>query len=95
MDFRPERDAGHPVRWEPAQADEPDKWLSMEDAVERLTRNGQGDPTTTERTLRNGTPLWTAFATYRYEPPTITDEVVRLIDEQDARVVASKSQDPA
>ena len=64
-DFRPEPDEDHPVRWSSMSGNEPDRWISISDAVERLTRDG-GDPKSVEVALMGGQLLRTMFATYQW-----------------------------
>jgi hypothetical protein len=58
-------DAEHPIRWEPIGSGDV-AWLSLEDAVDRLTRSG-GDPAATRRRLLAGSRERTLFAYYELD----------------------------
>lgn len=58
-----ERDDAHPIGWTPASGDEPDRWTTLDNAVDRLAGYGH-DRDTARAELIAGRELRTTFATY-------------------------------
>lgn len=68
-DFRPQPDDDHPVRWSPI-ASGSDQWLSIDDALDRLTRDEPESRPDIETRLMRGDTLRTMFALYTFTPRT-------------------------
>ena len=56
-----ERDDAHPIRWTPASGDEPDRWTTLDNAVDRLAGYGH-DRDMARVQLLAGRELRTTFA---------------------------------
>lgn len=71
MEFVDKRDDAHPIRWTPAGGDEPDRYLSIDEAVRRIARvQEEPDAMAVQEGLLAGQRYRTAFAFYEYEDPS-------------------------